>query len=310
MGPRNLHIVIGNLELANADVLSRFPQLSRRAVLAASAALFASPKFRASVPNRIQLGTQTNAWTIDPNPIETFYSVLDRIRDLGFKGFETGYRKFQSATENLSAVRARLESTGLTFFGIHIFLGEYDGTTKIAPEALYSKVVDIGSALGAQYLILSGSPCKSDTDLANKAAGLNHAGEVASRKGLVAAYHNHAPEFQNSNREIKYLIENTDSKSVTFVVDAGHAFRAGADVPTFLAGHAARVAGVHLRDSKRGSEVPLAEGEFPLQTTASALRSAGWRGWALLEEERADGSKPGDAAIVPALTALRGAFPS
>jgi hypothetical protein len=42
------------------------------------------------VPNNINLGTQTNARGIDTNKLETFYAVLDRIRDLGFKGFETG----------------------------------------------------------------------------------------------------------------------------------------------------------------------------------------------------------------------------
>ena len=262
------------------------------------------------VPNKIKLGTQTNAWAIDTSKIETLYAVLDRIRDLGFKGFETGYRNLESATDNAGPVRTRLDSTGLMFFGIHVFLREYDEKTRLAPEALYSKVVDIGSALGAQHLILSGSPCRSDTDLANKAAGLNHAGEVSARRGLSVAYHNHAPEFQRREHEIKYLIENTDPKLVGFVVDAGHAFRAGADLPTFLAAHAGRIAGVHLRDSRLGSEVPLGTGDFPLQATANALRRAAWRGWALLEEERVDGSKPGDAAIVPAMSALEEAFPS
>ena len=40
------------------------------------------------VPNNINLGTQTNARGIDTNKLETFYAVLDRIRDLGFKGFK------------------------------------------------------------------------------------------------------------------------------------------------------------------------------------------------------------------------------
>jgi len=120
---------------------------------------------------------------------------------------------------------------------------------------------------------------------------------VCLRRGLSAAYHNHAPEFQSNEREIKYLIENTDPKLVHFVIDAGHALGAGADVPAFLNAHASRIAGVHLRDSRLGREVPLAKGDFPLHATANALRGAGWRGWALLEEERVDGSKLGGAAV-------------
>jgi hypothetical protein len=62
-------------------------------------------------------------------------------------------------------------------------------------------------------------------------------------------------------------------------VDAGHAFRAGTDVAKFLAIHAGRIAGVHLRDSRRGSEVPIGSGESPLQTSANALCGAAWQGW-------------------------------
>lgn len=276
----------------------------------ASAAALASRLFGSTVPGQIQLGTQTNAWPINPDQVGTLYSVLGQIKELGFNGFETGFRNFQSATGNLRPVRAHLASSGLTFFGIHIFLINYDENTHIAPEVLYAKVIETGSALGAKHLILSGSPCQSDSDLANKAAGLNHAGTIALESGLSVAYHNHSPEFQNGEREIRYLIENTDAKAVSFVVDAGHAFRAGADVPLFLSTYASRVIGVHLRDSKKGQEVPLGEGDFPLAATARALRDANWSGWALLEEERTDGSKPANAAIVPAFNALRRAFPA
>lgn len=254
---------------------------------------------------RIRFGTQTNAWAIDPNRIENLYGVLDRIRELEFEGFETGFRNFQSVAGDLLAVRRRIESTGLTFFGIHVFLPTYDQKTHLAPASLYEKVLQTGAALGAKHLIVSGSPCESKMELASKVAALNEAGAAAASTGLSVAYHNHAPEFANNQHEIQYLIGNTDPKLVGFLLDAGHAFRAGVDLPSFLLQYADRIAGVHLRDSKDGREVPFGEGEFPRAEVADAMRRANWSGWALLEEERVDGSKPGDAAIVPALAALR-----
>src|SRR5579875_2992785 len=198
---------------------SRSSVLSRRAVMKASAAgVFASQLFASTVPSKIQLGTQTNAWAIKPDQIGTLYAVLRRINELGFKGFETGFRNFQSVIGDLKAVRAHLESNGLTFFGIHIFLLDYDEKTHISPEALYTKVIETGAALGAKQLILSGSPCQTESDLANKAAGLNRASRIAWQSGLTVAYHNHSPEFQNGEREIRHLIENTDAKAVNFVV--------------------------------------------------------------------------------------------
>jgi hypothetical protein len=38
------------------------------------------------------------------------------------------------------------------------------------------------------------------------------------------------------------------------------------------------------------------------------LRQNHWSGWALAEEERLDGSKPGNAAAAPAIAALHKAF--
>lgn len=302
--------LIGNIELVEDRTETRLVAPSRRTMMKAAAAVFTSSLLGASVPETIRIGAQTNAWAIDPNKIDTFYVVLGRIRELGFTGFETGFRNFQSVTDNLAPVRERIASTGLTFFGIHIFLLSYDTTTHIAPAELYEKVVATGAALGAKHLILSGSPCLSSMELANKTAGLNEAGRVAAQQGLRVAYHNHAPEFANKEHEIRFLIANTDPKLVSFVVDAGHAFRAGADVPSFLAEQSNRIVGVHFRDSSDGREVPLGQGQFPLIAAADALHRVRWHGWALLEEERVDGSKPGDAAIVPAVAALRRAFPS
>ena len=38
------------------------------------------------------------------------------------------------------------------------------------------------------------------------------------------------------------------------------------------------------------------------------LKKTGWQGWVLAEEEREDGSKPGERAVAPAMAALRKQF--
>jgi sugar phosphate isomerase/epimerase len=63
-----------------------------------------------------------------------------------------------------------------------------------------------------------------------------------------------------------------------------------------------------LRDYRNGNQVPLGQGDFPLAGVAKALQQNHWSGWALAEEERLDGSKPGDSAAGPAIAALRKSF--
>src|SRR5215471_2466207 len=150
--------------------------LSRRALLVGMGACGLS-----SSAVGITLGCQTNAWPTYPRRFESVLSVLKKIRELGFAGFETGFRNLQSQTKHLDAARGQIESTGLEFFGVHIFLSQYDPQTRIAPTKLYEKVAESAAKLGARWLILSGAPASAGTGLADKTAALDRAGAFAKK---------------------------------------------------------------------------------------------------------------------------------
>jgi sugar phosphate isomerase/epimerase len=141
-----------------------------------------------------------------------------------------------------------------------------------------------------------------------KIEALQGAGTCARNLGLGFAYHNHWGEFQSKVGEIDALYGRTDPGLVSFLLDAGHAYRGGANVPEFLEKHSRRIVGIHFRDVKSGRQVPLGEGTFPLAEVAATLRTLQWSGWAINEEEREDGSKGGLSYIEPAFKALKGAF--
>ncbi|HVW76520.1 MAG TPA: sugar phosphate isomerase/epimerase family protein [Alloacidobacterium sp.] len=258
----------------------------------------------------IQLGAQTNAWTIDPRNFDSFLSVLDQIKQIGYAGFETGFFNLTQQFDSPEEAHRRIAATGLTFFGIHIAIpfDKDDSATKLPSAALYEKVAHGGAALGAQRLIFSGAPAANEDELKRKIEGLNAAGKFARSAGLKFAYHNHWWEFQSKIGEIDALYSQTDPKDVSFLLDAGHAYRGGANVPEFLKQHSKRIAALHLRDYKDGKQVPLGEGTFPLKEVAATLEQLRWKGWALNEEERESGAKDGTKVIEPAYQALHGAF--
>lgn len=280
-----------------------YAQIARRTILmGVASALVAAP----TPP--ISIGCQTNAWPVDPANFDSLLAVIGKIRDLGFAGFETGFRNVQSQADHAAFAREQISAFGLKFIGVHIFLAKYDPKTNIADADLYTKVAQNAAALGAQRLLLSGAPVNNKDDLARKAEGLNNAGAVARKLGLSLAYHNHSKEFANSGAEYDGLLRLTDPKLVGFLLDAGHAFRGGADVPALVEQNHRRFIGLHLRDFRDGKQVPLGAGDFPLAQVAAVLKKTGWEGWAIAEEEREDGSKPGDAAAGPAFAALRKQF--
>jgi inosose dehydratase len=290
-------------------------KMSRRDFLysiPAGAALSAIVPLASAVPGP-SIGCQTNAWALKPGDFALFLSVLGTLKSLGFEGFETSFRNVQAQYATAAAARAQIEKSGLVCFGVHIFLNDYDPLTRIAPMDLVSATADGAAALGAQRVILSGGGLVKDgkvseQDLAQKVAGLDAAARYCRGKGLRFAYHNHGPEFAAGAAEINGLINRTDPALVTFLIDCGWAYRAGVDLAGFFTTHRARIAGLHLRDFKGEQQVPLGHGEVNWAPLAAAVKAAGWSGWVLAEEERADGSKPGESAAAPARETLRKLF--
>jgi len=261
----------------------------------------------AVVETRVHAGAQTNAWTIDPKNLNSLLEVLATLKRLGFEGFETSFRNVQEQFGKPEPARARLGETGLRFFGVHVFLQEYDPETAIGPWDLLRKVADGGAALGAERLIVSGASTPDPAALARKAKALDRVGRYCAGRGLKLGYHNHHFEFQEHHWQIEGLLQEA-GPSLRLVLDAGHALEGGANVAEFFAQHAGRIDGIHLRDARQGQEVPLGEGEYPWGPLAAAIAKAKWSGWVLAEEERLSGEKPGEAAIRPAREAIRRIF--
>ena len=288
--------------------------MSRRAFLSclpAGAVITALPQ--PAAPAAPRFGCQTNAWPLKPGDVPALLAVLREMKAMGFEAFETSFRNVQAQYADPAPARASLDASGLAFFGVHIFLNEYDPRTRVAPMDLVKATADGAASLGAQRVILSGAGLSRDGrvaegDLAQKVAGLNEAARYCRARGLALAYHNHGPEFAAGGAEIDGLIARTDPALVDFLIDCGWAYRAGVDLAAFFTAHRARIAGVHLRDFKGEQQVPLGHGDVNWSPLASAIRAPGWNGWVLAEEERADGSQPGAAAAAPARDTLRKLF--
>jgi sugar phosphate isomerase/epimerase len=276
--------------------------LTRRAVLAgaaSTAALWAAGA-------RPRAGCQTNAWAI--GDFKDLVGVIAKLKALGYEGYETGFRNVQTffdQSASAATAREQLAKAELAFVNIHIFMEQYDPQTCTVPADLIARVAKGGAALGAQCLVVSGVPC---ADAGKKAAALDRAGRVCRDAELRFAYHNHGPEFTGKEPEIEKLIAATDPALTGFVIDAGHAFRAGADVAAFFARHSAGIQGMHLRDFRSGEQVVLGEGSFDLKPLAAAVKQAAWSGWLINEEERLSGEKLGDSAVGPARRYMKSVF--
>lgn len=256
----------------------------------------------------IHFGVQLNAFPINPKNFQSFLDVLGEVKQVGYQGFESSFRNVSQQFADPAPARRSIEQTGLTFFGIHIYFPDemYDKNTLIASPAVYEPVGRGGVGLGAKHLILSGAPAANPSQLKNKIEGLNAAGRFAQSVGLTAAYHNERGPIE----ELEALYAQADPSLVHFLLDAGHAYYEGTNVPAFIRAHFKRIIGFHIRDSRNGRLVTLGTGTFPLAEVADTIKELGWKGYVENEEEREDHSQTGLKVIAPAYTAMTRAFSS
>ena len=97
--------------------------------------------------------------------------------------------------------------------------------------------------------------------------------------------HNHVDETQNDFYELREVLANTPAGEVWLLLDIGHAGVGGANAAAFFRSHAARIAGLHVRDRIGERQVPMGTGQVDLRGVAAAIRETGWSGWVIVELE-------------------------
>ena len=66
-------------------------------------------------PASVKLGCQTNAWRINPANFSDLLNVLAKLKELGFDGFETGFRNLQPQFGNIPQAARKSKSTDCNF---------------------------------------------------------------------------------------------------------------------------------------------------------------------------------------------------
>jgi inosose dehydratase len=239
---------------------------------------------RAALAVRNPVACQTNAWQIKPGDFDELVNRITDLKTLGFEAFECNVRFVKDQFGSPREARARLEKTGVEFYGPHLGLG--------FPVEQIETMVTGSRTLGAGHLALSGQgkPLVIDGRLEQEALkakveSIQRVARHCKTQGVRLAYHNHTQEFAAGGAEIEALLERTDPELVWLLLDMGHAYNAKADVIAFFKRYHRRIDAMHLRDMKNGKQVPLGEGEFDFATLGAAIREAGWPGYLTLEEE-------------------------
>ena len=279
---------------------------------------------------RIRIGTAPISWGACEIPKWgdqlPYAQVLDEMRASGYEGTELG--PWSYLPTDPTTLRRELSSRGLVLAGAFCPVTLHDPDRRAASLRTARATIDLLAAAGAPVLVLADAGDERRTTIAGRvptdgSAGFSHgewrrfcdgANEVARyarEHGLVTAFHPHVASYVERPEEIDRLMRDTDPTLVGLCLDTGHVAYGGGDPVEIARAHARRVRHVHLKDVRRevraealarqlefrdavslGVFAPLGDGSLDLRGTLSALQTAGYSGWLIVEQDVRLGVSP------------------
>jgi sugar phosphate isomerase/epimerase len=218
--------------------------LGRRPLLAAPAALAASPARGQSLP---PIGLQL--YTVRTLLERDYEGTLLKISGLGYRTVEfAGLYPSSSPRQTL----AMLKRCGLAAPSGHAGQEELEGDLAGALRTAH--------ALEQQFIVcpsVDAGKLRTLDDWKRLAARFNRIGAEAQRAGLTFAYHNHDFEFRPLERQAPYdvLLAETDPVLVRLELDLYWMARARRDPLAYFRKYPGRFSLVHLKDMDAAGEI-------------------------------------------------------
>lgn len=270
---------------------------------------------------RLSIGNAPCSWGVefagDPrNPSWT--TVLDEAKTAGYCGIELGPIGFMP--EEPAVLRAALAERGLTLIGGVLFRPFHDSKKWAEVKDAAIRTCRALAAHNAKRLVLidSISPRRASTagrgSEAERLRGtdrftflerLKSVARMGTEEfGLDVTIHAHVAGFVEFEDELEDVINCVDPKILGVCLDTGHSAYAGFDPVDFYLRHRQRISYLHFKDvnpivRKRvienrvgfydacaaGLFCNLGQGMVDFLALRAALSSAGFSGWATVEQD-------------------------
>jgi inosose dehydratase len=232
--------------------------------------------------------------------------VLGEMREVGLAATELGPDGFLPAEPD--AMTRVLDRHGLRAVGGFTPLLLHVAAHDPVPEV--ERLLQGYEATGAGVLVLSAvtgaegydsRPVLDDDGWATLLANLDRLAALAAGRGVRAVLHPHVGTMVETGEEVRQVL---DGSGISLCLDTGHLFIGGTD-PAELAGEAPeRIAHVHFKDVdarlarrvrvgrltytqgvREGMYRPLGSGDVDVPSIVGSLRSRGYDGWYVLEQD-------------------------
>ncbi len=289
----------------------------------------------------IKVGTAPVSWGIMEvegwGGQQPYDSVLDQMREAAYSGTELGpYGYFPTDPRRLTE---ELSARGLVLVSafVPIPLAEPDRHEAGLAEAV--RTAELLAASGARLIVLADVMTRQRMALAGRVDdardGMSDAQWTAAAKmltrvtracrdlGLDSVFHHHAGTYVETPREVERLCNLVEADLLGLCLDTGHYFYGGGDPVEAVRMYGSRIRHLHLKDVRpdvleavrrdgvdfleavrRDVFCELGEGAVDFPRIISDLTTAGFDGWAIVEQDT-DATKPGVRPLESAIRSRR-----
>jgi inosose dehydratase len=245
--------------------------------------------------------------------------VLAEMRDVGLSATELGPEGFlPSDPRELTTL---LESYGLSCVGTFVPVLLHDAEHDPLPDI--ARPLDALQACGASVLVLAAAtgangydsrPTLDDSQWATLLTNLDRLADAAADRGVLAVLHPHVGTMVETRSDVARVLEGS---AIRLCLDTGHLLIGGTDPLQLARGVPARIAHVHLKDVdvklaarvqtgeltyteavRQGMYTPLGAGDVDIAGIVTALRSNGFDGWLVMEQDTILDGQPTDEGPV------------
>lgn len=234
--------------------------------------------------------------------------VLDEAERLGFRAMEAGPPGFLPS--DAAAAARTLDAHGLRCIGGFVTAVVHDRARRDAELASVERQAAWLHAAGAELLVLAASTGRdgyeerrelSDAEWTTLFETLPLVEAIATAARLTVAVHPHVGTVIEQPRDVERLLARSH---VGLCLDTGHLFVGGGDPAGVARAAGRRVRHVHLKDAdaalsaavrerrlsyaaavQQGLYRPLGDGDAGISQVLTELRSIGYDGWYVLEQD-------------------------
>jgi inosose dehydratase len=231
-------------------------------------------------------GREKKQWMADPD------ASLSEYVQTGLTAYEPSFNNAEEV-QKLAPYLAKYKLAMPSLY-VNSTLHRADEAQKSIDSVL--AIADAAKPLGATVVVTNPSPIKwgseedkSDADLAEQAKNLDQLGAELRKRGMVLAYHTHAPEHRQAAREFHHMLLASDPKNVSLCLDAHWVYRGSGNSQVALFDvvklYGKRVVEVHIRQSKGGIwQETFGDGDIDYRRLTNELKTQGVRPLLVLEQ--------------------------